>query len=421
MPVTIEDVERVLAGLRLPDTAAREALMEELRAWEKERLPTEVAERVLRGAAETYPAVDGWPPTPNEQLVRLLWNGPPVAPATVLAVYPRLDEECRASVLRLLAMMPSRDASAALAKLLEDGCESGALPDVYWPVLLPLEGAPRDADVLAGPLIRCLERNLWPRIAAATLLGYAQAGLIDDKQRKAIAAAVGPNLARLLASLGKPPREEEEKNEYLSRRSDAGLLLDLVGELKGEDSVEILAKGAQHEAAWLALWGVLGLIKCGATPPQQAIDKVAADAEARSVLFARLGALDRLDLFPARYRTQSALAESDMVRWLMYPTELAQAPDAIEEARVVPIETNDGAADLYVYKFRTFEPHWAAEKGWMVGVAGPFVQREQPTIRSLGATFSRFEPLDDKPLEEHVREILGTLEEWAEAAERRGG
>ena len=35
--------------------------------------------------------------------------------------------------------------------------------------------------------------------------------------------------------------------------------------------------------------------------------------------------------------------------------------------------------------------HWAAKNGWMVGAAGPFLRGEQPTTRSLGATFSRFE------------------------------
>jgi hypothetical protein len=51
-----------------------------------------------------------------------------------------------------------------------------------------------------------------------------------------------------------------------------------------------------------------------------------------------------------------------------------------------------------------------SEKDWVVGVAGPFLVSDQPTFDSLGATFSRFECLSEKPLEEHVEALLGTVE-----------
>ena len=69
---------------------------------------------------------------------------------------------------------------------------------------------------------------------------------------------------------------------------------------------------------------------------------------------------------------------------------------------MMPIETDDGLADLYVFAFRTHSPHWLSEKGWVVGVAGPFLVNDQPTFESLGGTFSRFESLSEKPLDEHI-------------------
>jgi hypothetical protein len=129
-------------------------------------------------------------------------------------------------------------------------------------------------------------------------------------------------------------------------------------------------------------------------------------------LFDQLARLGQLELFPAGYRTQDALAESDMVRWLIYPTELNRAPDEIEQVAVLPLNTADGIADLYVYRFRTFEPHWAADKGWMVGVAGPFLRHEQPTTRGLGATFSQFEGFEDRTIDEHIDALLGALDKW---------
>ena len=77
---------------------------------------------------------------------------------------------------------------------------------------------------------------------------------------------------------------------------------------------------------------------------------------------------------------------------------------------MVPLETDDGVADLHVFAFRTHPPHQLAARDWVVGVAGPFLQSDQPTVEGLGATFSRFEPLSDKTLEEHVEVLLETVD-----------
>jgi len=152
-----------------------------------------------------------------------------------------------------------------------------------------------------------------------------------------------------------------------------------------------------------------------------ALERVAADAESQLLLFDRLRTLGQLERYPAKCRNQSALAEADMVRWLVFPTELGRGPDEIEEGALLPLNTKDGMADLYVFRFRTFEPHWAAKNGWMVGAAGPFLRGEQSTTRSLGATFSRFEKFDSRTVDNHATAILDTLAEWRRTAERSGG
>ena len=416
MPVTLAEVERVLAQLLEPDKALRHQLYETLRAWEKEPLPSEIAHRLLRAAADDYPSVEGWPAVPNEQLISMLTYGALVDPAVALEVYPRLNNEGRAWVLRLLAVLSSREASAALAQLLTSAHQGADLPKVHWPVLLPLGRAPRHPEILAGPLIHCLDSNLWSKIVAETLLAYAQAHLLDAEQRRAVAATAAPRLSHLLGSLSNRDHDQDDEGAYQDVRSEAGLLLDLVGAVQVEEGRTVLIAAAQHREAWLSLWGALGLVKLGAAAPAGALERAAADPESRSVLFDQLKGLGQLELFPARYRTQDALAESDMVRWLIYPTELHRAPDEIKQIAVLPLDTADGFADLYVYRFRTFEPHWAADKGWMVGVAGPFLRREQPTTRSLGATFSQFESFEDKTTDEHINAILGALSEWGKPA-----
>ena len=125
--------------------------------------------------------------------------------------------------------------------------------------------------------------------------------------------------------------------------------------------------------------------------------------------------MGHLDLMPPATRTQGKLAEAELVHWLMFPTELGRAPDDIEEVMVVPMRHHAGPADLYVFKFRTLEPHWAASEGWTIGVAGPYLRREQPTSNSLGATFSRFERYEEGALRASVEAIVGTMSTWAKA------
>ena len=82
-----------------------------------------------------------------------------------------------------------------------------------------------------------------------------------------------------------------------------------------------------------------------------------------------------------------------MVRWLCYPTELGSEPDEIELIEISPDEDEPGF-DMYLFRFRMRPPHWAAERGWMVGAAGPYVRGGElfaSTGKNWRSTFSNFE------------------------------
>ena len=128
---------------------------------------------------------------------------------------------------------------------------------------------------------------------------------------------------------------------------------------------------------WVKLWGALGLIRGGHAVPPEVFQQVAAWPDCRITLARELEALERPDLFPNDFLNQPGLAEATMVDWLLFPTELGRAPDEIRQLQVMPLETNDGLADLYVFAFRTHAPHWLSEKDWVVGVAG--VPHGRPT------------------------------------------
>ena len=65
-----------------------------------------------------------------------------------------------------------------------------------------------------------------------------------------------------------------------------------------------------------------------------------------------------------------------------------------------------------MFRFRVFQPHWAADRGWMIGIAGPYLRSLQPTAVGLGFTFSAFAAEDSMTLDEHVDQLLGALDAW---------
>ena len=122
--------------------------------------------------------------------------------------------------------------------------------------------------------------------------------------------------------------------------------------------------------------------------------------------------MGRETLFPLAFRTQEAFAESEMVNWLIFPTELGRAPDKIELEAIVPRDTPSGAVQYYVFRFRTLPPHWAAKDGWLAGGAGPFLTKDGPTTEGGGDTFSTFTRWESKTTEEHARELTGVIGDW---------
>jgi hypothetical protein len=150
---------------------------------------------------------------------------------------------------------------------------------------------------------------------------------------------------------------------------------------------------------------VLAALRAGGRPDPGLVKSLAARADTRNVLFWSLHAEGRPELFPAEYRTLEAVGESDLVFWLLHPNELAARPDEIELVKEVAQELDSQRCRFLVFRFRTRPPHWAAGKGWMAGVAGPYFDREEPT-GPPGGVFSELEPIDARTPEAHVELVV---------------
>ena len=174
-------VAETLDRLKTSDVSNRRELMETLERWAKVGFPDEAGRLILDHAGHSFPPIGQYPATPNDQLLRLLWNGKTaVAGDDVERSFARLDEACRASAIRLLAELGTRSASESLARILAI-CVKDKLPNVGWPFLLPLERAPRDPDVLIPSMLALLKTAEGAGPIHSALLAYANAGMLTPR------------------------------------------------------------------------------------------------------------------------------------------------------------------------------------------------------------------------------------------------
>ncbi len=110
---------------------------------------------------------------------------------------------------------------------------------------------------------------------------------------------------------------------------------------------------------------------------------LAKDPSLRNAVFRALEACDRQNLFPSEYSSHEKAAESFLVNWLEFPTELGAAPDEIEFLEKITL-TESEQLDYYVFKYRT-----KARYNWMIGVSGPY-PTEYEMYEAPLRVFSRF-------------------------------
>jgi hypothetical protein len=152
---------------------------------------------------------------------------------------------------------------------------------------------------------------------------------------------------------------------------------------------------------------VLELLKAGREPDPASLRQLAADPLTRSSLYEALARRGHESVFPGEFRTQEALAESDLVQWLSHPNELRGAPDEIELVKVATVPTDEvGPVRWYLFRFRVRPPHWAADKGWMAGAAGPYrAADDAPPVARSPAPWSELESFSARSADQHATAI----------------
>ena len=410
-------LESILQGLRSDDLKTRMAAAEELHKLADQGLSEDEGVYALRAASERFPALEyEWQDAGGELVFAAFQNIRPPYAREVEANFASYSPVAQAHALRLLSTLEDRQAAEILLKVLDDVSDDTRLVS-----LGTLEETPRHSDVLFPAIVPYVHRPGLQWAISEVFLAYVSSGAIRDVESKSQISSAMITIHDELQNALVPLQQEQGEawiweDSYQDARSLAALVLDVLGHVETEEAERELSECVAYKDPRLKMFAILGLVRLGKDPELVEFERVAASAESRIWLHRRLAELKRLDLYPPQYATQEAFAEGVMVNWLVYPTELARVPDAIELMAVVPRMYGDGEAEFYVFRFRTFEPHWAAEDGWTAGVAGPFMKSESPSPESYGGTFSTFSAWDECSPEEHVERIEALLEESRQQA-----
>lgn len=154
-----------------------------------------------------------------------------------------------------------------------------------------------------------------------------------------------------------------------------------------------------------ALDEVMGPIERGQPPDKAAILKLAGNPEFRNWLFDDLNSKGRTDLFPPEHRTVERYAEGVLASWLAHPNELQRAPTELELVQEVKVDSESelGMLRYLLFRFRIDPPSFAAERGWMAGVIGPFLEGSNPPLVLPKVMFSELEGFEKRSPEDHVQ------------------
>ena len=328
--------------LQSPDEQVRKAALVELR--KKGSLTAAEGVELLRATTLRFP--DGGSDTPTE-LVRLVADEPRLEYLPLIKeLFPRLDPSTREDALELLSGLDDAEAAATYLRLVtEHATELTSLParhlqhqphhpNVFFPGLLALASHPALTDDVYLTALTFCEKGLLP---SAAFVGHTAP----------LVAASTAELDWLL------PHQRPNgvgwiwEDEYQVHRERASLLLDLFGYLPMDAVEPELLRAQKFLDPRLVYFSVVSLLRQGREVPATSLDAVAASPEMRNWLFGKLGDMGKAALFPKAFMTQESFAESAMVAWLSYPTELGRPPDEIVLEKVVPADTHgdDGVLD----------------------------------------------------------------------------
>lgn len=175
------------------------------------------------------------------------------------------------------------------------------------------------------------------------------------------------------------------------------LLVDVCRDyMAGEQLKSALSSAAELPYDNIKFYTLDSMLKLELEVPQKLIDELAASMEYASMTYFALAKANKESKFPDKYSEVEWLAQSDLVHWLAYPTELGKVPDDISFIGDVKVKK-----DIYfVYKYKSDSDNLSDENKnrWLIGW----------TKMNDHSAFSTFLPLD-KYVGKTLKKTLKTL------------
>lgn len=148
--------------------------------------------------------------------------------------------------------------------------------------------------------------------------------------------------------------------------------------------------------------GLLRKLRKNEAIEQSDVMSLAKNPSTRHALFGILQGFDRTDLFPPAYFTLEKSAESFVVNWLEFPTELNAPPDQIELFTDITLNDGNETYEYMVFKYKKSPPPKSFPNEWVLAVAGPFGPESRPYELPL-RVFSRFNEVGTVSAMDEVR------------------
>lgn len=230
--------------------------------------------------------------------------------------------------------------------------------------------------------------------------------LLTQEEKENIIQSVNDKL-EYISSLLKEGKELEE-SIYMSLE----IILDVACHINDKQTLELIKKIDklkinQSSRVFLIKAQAVNNIQIDMTKLQELID----DYNYTYKIVQVLENIDKLSVIPKGSVTQEMIAKSLMIDWLIYPTELGEAPEKIELVDTLEKEN----IVYYIYKF-TARSGKLKEHGEMIGLAGGF-EKDKITSINTGNTFSTFETIQ-KDYRKQAEGIINLISEhWKKRAE----
>jgi hypothetical protein len=407
----------VLDLLHNPDERVRERAARQLARLARSGLSLEQGMTALKASTLPYPRRRFRGDDTSVDLIRAALTVPyPEYLDSIVQRFHLWSPKARKEIIARLVRIEDERAAAAIVELLRQHARTRKIKS------LPLglyANVPQFADVLFPELFKYLD---IPRLRVGVVdyaLSFVAAHQIEGESLVPHVSTLVELYARrrdqLMPAQISTGVAWRWHFDYYRWRGQAGVLLDLFGFIPSTQLLPLLREAVdKYTDPRLRMYAALSLMRHNEDVSPETVAEIASDAECRKLLFDGLQKIERYQLYPVKLRKQSALAESDLVNWLTHPHELGRAPDEIKLMRKVTFDsqTDMGLVDYFLFRFQLDGEHWATKLGGMVGVAGPFVRKDAPTVQPLGDTHSQFRRWDDKTMEEHVADVRRLFTAW---------